>query len=131
MDNLMLYFEKCSKCNIFPDLVKVTDAHSLICSKCLINTGGCESLVEAMLEWNKLVNDESKAKKPMTIVQKIKNHHYCYKIAGFKDNEIPPYRLTCKEHRELRKIDSNNHCGGMIKNYYGVDIEVVTIVDEY
>ncbi len=54
-----------------------------------------------------------------------------YENAGI---EPPPYRLTCKEHKELieylRPLPKN-HEPCMIKKYYGIDLEVVMIVEEY
>lgn len=73
----------------------------------------------------------------MPIVQAIIEHKELYENAG---RAVPPYRLTCKEHKRLVEHvkelvthgfnDEKKYCG-MIRLFYGVALEVVMIVDDY
>ncbi len=48
---------------------------------------------------------------------------------------IPQYRITCKEHKDLieylKPVAPHKCKQSMISEYYGVQIEVVMIVDAY
>lgn len=80
------------------------------------------------------------------ISHRILEYKAAYETMRIKD--IPPYRITCKEHKELIEICKQfmvvcqyaEEVGfkatplnptSMIKTYYGIDIEVVMIVDAY
>lgn len=81
----------------------------------------------------------------ITISTRIIEHERVYRMAGV---EVPPYRITCKEHKEL--VDTLKHmivkprfadevgftaepftAASVISEYYGVKLEVVMIVDAY
>jgi hypothetical protein len=84
-------------------------------------------------------------KKLNDISHKIIEYKTAYEMLGIKD--IPSYRLTCKEHKELVElckqfliktsiVDGEFKTEpvqpiSMISQYYGVNIEVVMIVDPY
>ena len=67
-------------------------------------------------------------------LDKIINYSEVYQMAGLP---VPPYRMTCSEHKEL--FDYIKHTlppefkdnPGMLGSFYGVDIEVVIKVDPY
>lgn len=81
------------------------------------------------------------------IKQRILEYKQAYSMLGIQDIDIPAYRITCKEHKELvntckrtmlkpiiedgefkvLKVDPTS----MIARYHGVELEVVMIVDEY
>lgn len=80
----------------------------------------------------------------MSIIDKIHLHKRVYEMAA---EEVPPFRITCAEHKELAEFckryiltttcaDNNFKSEitaptSMIICYYGVDIEVVMKVEAY
>ena len=78
------------------------------------------------------------------ISKKIIEHAQAYQNLGL---EVPPYRITCKEHKEIydscknfmvkRHFDGNKFIEeqvvspSMISEYCGVRLEIVMIVDPY
>jgi len=61
------------------------------------------------------------------ITTRIIEHQMVYEHAGLS---VPPYRITCKEHKELiSSIDPQGK--DMIAYYCGVPLEIVMIVDPY
>lgn len=65
------------------------------------------------------------------IVARIITHLEVYQNAGLP---VPSYRLTCYEHKQLVnycKGLSKQEPRGMCASFYGVDLEVVTRVEEY
>jgi hypothetical protein len=62
-----------------------------------------------------------------TISQKIVSHWHVWNESGIK---VPPYRITCKEHKELLNIMGYSD-KKLIASYYGIDLELVTLVEEY
>jgi len=72
----------------------------------------------------------------MTIEEKIKKHLYAYENYG---DGIPPFRITCKEHKELFDYlwpsffltDLKNQKSRRIAEYIGVQLELVTSVEDY
>ncbi len=70
----------------------------------------------------------------MSIAAKILDHKNIYEALN---RVVPPYRLTCSEHKELchHANELNRICGlpknhGVIKEFYGVQIELVVIIDD-
>ncbi len=78
------------------------------------------------------------------IAQKILDYKQVYEHAGV---EPPPYRITCKEHKELidclnkfflkTSFDGKNFRSeivkqqGIVNHYDGIELEVVMVVDPY
>jgi len=70
----------------------------------------------------------------MNIHDKIEFHRDIYQDF---DEEIPPYRMTCAEHKELVNWIKNQHIFNkdmpvaMFGEYLGVKIEVVVVIEPY
>ena len=68
---------------------------------------------------------------PKHIKQKIIDHDFAYRAIG---KEVPPFRITCREHKILREFSIRNEkekYHGKFGFYYGVELEIVTEVEEY
>lgn len=68
----------------------------------------------------------------LSITQQIANHKHAYENCAL---DVPPFRLTCKEHLELVKILSSAHPESKkatrVLMYLGVPLEIVTCVEDY
>lgn len=67
----------------------------------------------------------------ININNSILEYKQAYENIGIID--LPPYRITCKEHKILAEYCSKFMIKpkSMLAEYYGVRIEVVMIVDPY
>lgn len=63
----------------------------------------------------------------MNIKEKIILHYNLYNAAYCI---IPPYRLTCKEHKELIDLIGQNK-KGIIARFHDVELEIVMLIDAY
>ncbi len=72
--------------------------------------------------------------KNFPITTELQRYGDFYRQAGIKEKDIPPYRLTCQEHKRLLDeftIIFGERKKDMIKSYMGIYIEVVMIVEPY